>query len=136
MSSPASLISDPLRTERQPDGRRRLLRELVVEAENATYTIPGDTITDFSSIPWYGRILVRWSRVDIAGVVHDYLYVTQPISRAAADRGWRVVAQAGERHANSFQAWVGWLALRVGGRRAWNKYRRRLTAASRSASED
>jgi hypothetical protein len=121
----ARMKSGPMRTERQSDGRRRLLRDLDVEVEATTYTIPEDTITDFSSIPWFGRILVRWSRVDIAGVVHDYLYEEQTVTRAAADRVWRVVAMAGERHANAFQAWVGWMALRIGGWIAWNKRRAR-----------
>ena len=127
MSSSTVLESGPLQTERQPDGRRLLLRELVLNVEGKPYTIPEATITDFSSIPWFGRILVRWSRVDIAGVVHDFLYQAQTVSRAAADRVWRVTAQAGERHANAFQAWVGWWALRIGGRIAWNRQRRRLS---------
>ena len=28
--------------------------------------------TDYSSLPWAKRWLVNWSRVDIAGVVHDH----------------------------------------------------------------
>jgi len=111
-----------------------LLRELEVEVDGETYAIPKGTVTDFSSIPWFGRILVRWSRVDIAGVVHDYLYREQSGSRAAADRVWRIAAQAGERHASAFQAWVGWAALRIGGWIAWNRIRRRLSAASPSAT--
>jgi len=109
------LVSGPLQTERQGDGRRRLLRDLVVEVDGLQITIPAGTLTDFSSIPWYGRILVRWSKVDIAGVVHDWLYQTAFTSRARADKIWRLVAVAGDHHANAFQAWVGWLALRVGG---------------------
>ena len=112
---PTRLVSGPLQTERQRDGRRRLLRDLVVDVDGQQITIPAGTLTDFSSIPWFGRILVRWSKVDIAGVVHDWLYQTAFTSRARADRIWRLVANAGEHHANSFQAWAGWLALRVGG---------------------
>lgn len=79
-----------LRTERLSDGRRKLLRDLVVEIGGADpITIPAGFVTDFSSIPWFARALVRWSRVDIAGVVHDWLYTTSELSRRQADRLWR-----------------------------------------------
>jgi len=78
-------------------------------------------------IPWYGRILVRWSKVDIAGVVHDWYYQTGATSRARADEIWRLVAMAGTYHANAIQAWIGWFALRVGGWIAWRRYRRQDT---------
>jgi len=74
--------------------------------------------------PWYGRMLVRCSKVDIAGVVNDWFYQTGATSRARADAIWRLVAVAGTHHASAFQTWVGWLALRVGGWLAWRRYRR------------
>ena len=117
------LVSGLLQTERQRDGRRRLLRDLVVDVAGQQITIPAGTLTDFSSIPWFGRILVRWSKVDIAGVIHDWLYQTAFISRARADKIWRLVAMAGEHHANAFQAWVGWFALRLGGWITWYRFR-------------
>ena len=123
MKEHTRLIGDMMQTERREDGRRFLLRDLDVEIGGDPLTIPAGTITDFSSIPWYGRILVRWSKVDIAGVVHDWYYQTGATSRARADAIWRLVAMAGTYHANAFQAWVGWLALRVGGWIAWRRYR-------------
>ncbi len=117
------LVSGNLQTERQKDGRRRLLRDLVVEVEGLLITVPAGTSTDFSTIPWFGRVLVRWSKVDIAGVVHDRLYQTAFTPRARADKIWRLVAVAGDHHANAFQAWVGWLALRLCGWKAWNRHR-------------
>ena len=123
MSRPSTVVGDLMQTERLPNGRRRLLRDLVVEVESERITVPKDTETDFSSIPWFGRILVHWSKVDIAGVVHDWLYLTGVYSRAKSDRIWRLVAMSGEHHANAFQAWVGWFALRIGGWIAWNRLR-------------
>ena len=76
-TDPAKLVSDWLRTERQPNGTRILLRELNVDVDSTVINVPEGISTDFSTIPWYGRFLVRWSRVDIAGVVHDYLYHKQ-----------------------------------------------------------
>jgi len=132
MPTPTRLVSGPLQTERQPDGCRRLLRDLVVEVDGREFTVPEGTVTDFSSIPWFGRILVRWSKVDIAGVVHDWLYQTATTSRARADRIWRLIAVAGDHHANWFQAWVGWLALRVGGWLAWSRWRKQDAARQTS----
>ena len=126
------LVGGPLQTERMPDGRRRLLRELVVEVEGERIRVPAGTVTDFSSIPWLGRVLVRFSKVDIAGVVHDWLYQTGVTSRARADEIWRLLAESGEHRANAFQARTGWLALRAGGGPAWRRYRRRDAARADS----
>jgi hypothetical protein len=121
---PTRLISGRLQTERLENGRRSLLRALVVEVDGVRIEVPPGTDTDFSSIPWIARMLVKWSRVDIAGVVHDWLYRTGDLSRARADTIWRLVALAGEHHANWLQAWLGWLGLRAGGWWAWCRHRR------------
>jgi len=123
MADLARLVSGALQTERLGDGRRKLLRELVVEVESENFTVPQNTETDFSTIPWLGRLLVHWSKVDIAGVVHDWLYQSGHTSRAHADRVWRITAISGEHHANAVQGWAGWLALRLFGWIAWNRYR-------------
>lgn len=117
------LISGLLQTERQPDGSRQLLRELIVEVHDKTITVPARFVTDFSSIPWFGRCLVRWSKVDIAGVVHDRLYATGQLTRCESDTIWRKTARAGECHANFFQAWTCWFFLRIGGWFIWNRLR-------------
>ena len=123
MKEHTRIVGKMMQTERMADGRRRLLRDLLVEIEGEPVTIPADTRTDFSSIPWFGRMLVRWSKVDIAGVVHDWYYQTGTTTRSRADAVWRIVAMAGTHRANAFQAWVGWFALRVGGGIAWHRYR-------------
>jgi hypothetical protein len=122
------LVSKALQTERLGNGHRKLLRTLTVKIDQEYITIPKNTKTDYSSIPWYGRVLVRWSKVDIAGVVHDWLYAegklaNESISRTKADGIWRRVALAGEHHANFIQAWICWFFLRIGGWLAWNKCR-------------
>lgn len=125
MTDSTRLVSGPLRTERMGNGRRRLLRDLTVEVAGDQITVPFGTETDFSSIPWFGRMLVRWSKVDVAGVVHDWLYQTGVTSRSHADDIWRLVAIAGEHRANAFQAWTAWLGLRLGGWYAWLQHRQR-----------
>jgi len=124
-SMSVELVSGPLQTERLPDGKRKLLRDFVISINGKEYTIPDKNFTtDYSSIPWYGRFIVRWSKVDIAGVVHDYLYVTGIETRKYSDEVWRLVALSGEHHANRLQARICWLALRIGGGPPWRKYRR------------
>ena len=105
----------PLRVERLPDGRRVLLEDLVVRIDGRTITVPAGFTTDYSSIPWLARPLVRWSKVDIAGVVHDYLVRPgSQMRRRDADKIWYLLAQCGEHAANEMQAWLGWLGLRIG----------------------
>ncbi len=135
MKEHTRVVGNMMQTERREDRKRRLLRDLIVEIEGDRITIPADTVTDFSSIPWYGRILVRWSKVDIAGVVHDWFYQTGATSRARADEIWRLMAMAGKHHANAVQAWIGWLALRLGGWLAWRRYRCQDTTNVTAAEE-
>ena len=126
MDHETTIVGGNLRTERLPNGKRTLLRALTVRLGGEggeDITVPAGTETDFSSIPWFGRILVRWSRVDIAGVVHDYLYAEQSKSRREADRIWRDVAIAGEHSANWVQVTIGYLALRISGWISWARKR-------------
>ena len=125
MTAQTKIVGESMQTERREDGQRILLRDLKVEIEGDPITVPAGTTTDFSSIPWYGRILVRWSKVDIAGVVHDWLYESGDTSRARADAIWRLLAVSGEHSANAIQAYIGWFALRIGGWIAWHRYRQK-----------
>ena len=112
-----------LQVGRTPNGKRTLLRPLCVAVNRAgsqlrCVTVCQGFVTDYSSLPLGTRWLVNWSRVDVAGVVHDYLYrngTQLGFSRAEADRIWRWVASAGRRRALCHQAWIGWLALRLCG---------------------
>ena len=120
-----------LQAEKCADGRRRLLREIRVDVsrkvnKSEIITVPTDFVTDYSSLPWGTRWLMHWSRVDVAGVVHDYLYRcgagVPSYTKAHADRIWRSVALSGDRRAWWHQAWLGWIALRLFG---WRSFRRR-----------
>ena len=124
MADPAKLIGGNLQTERLSDGKRTLLRGLKMQVEDEKLTVPTGTVTDYSSIPWIGRGLVHWSKVDIAGVVHDWLYQTGIVDRKRADEIWYLIAISGEHSANKFQAYVAWKGLRAGGWAVWNRYRK------------
>ena len=113
----------PLSTTRLSDGHRQLNRDYQLEIDDIRYRLKKGFVTDFSSYPWYARLIVRFSKVDIAGVIHDWLYCRGEMSRAEADEIWRQVAMAGTSHANPIQAWLSLLGLRIGGWVSWNKYR-------------
>ena len=124
-----------LKVQRCDDGRRRLVEPLHVDVssddnDRQIVEIPaGKFVTDYSSLPFGTRWVVHWSRVDVAGVVHDYMYRTDaelPDSgrrwnRWRIDRVWRMIALSGDHRANCVQAWVCWLAMLVGGCASYQK---------------
>lgn len=111
---------------RRRDGRRILLAAFAFVVEGRRFEIPEGFDTDYSSYPPLTSWVVRWSRVALAGLIHDYLYRTQVVPRAEADRIWRLVARTGSHSASSAQAWVSWVGLRVGGWWAWRRHARAL----------
>ena len=102
----------PLQVERLGDGRRRLLRALryEVDGEDDPVEVPEGFVTDFSSDP-VG--LLDWSKVDVAGVVHDYLYQNPKRigSRWREDIIWFKIARAGEWKTSLLPACLGFLGL-------------------------
>ena len=104
-------ISGPLRTKRLPTGERQLLFPFVLRVQNRTINVPSGFVTDFSTIPFFARSLVDWSKVDVAGVVHDYLYSRPCTNRLDDDRTWRRVARSGSHRANAAQAWLCYAAI-------------------------
>ncbi len=124
------VIGGALQTERTASGRRKLLRALVVRTGPCgghTVTVPQGFNTDFSSIPWFARFVVDWSKVDVAGVVHDYLYTVAGsdkygCNRASIDMVWYRIAVSGQRRANLLQAAVCWFFIRLFG---WASYRKK-----------
>ena len=114
MPASAVLFSGPLQTERLPSGRRRLLRELSVHVDGRLRIAPKGFETDFSTLTRLGHAFVDWSRVDVAGVIHDALY-SRRVNRRQADREWRLIARSGKHRAMLWQAWLCWLVLRLVG---------------------
>ena len=129
------VVGGALQTERRPDGKRKLLRELQVRIGGQRITVPCEFVTDFSSIPTLLHWVVRWSRVDVAGVVHDFLYARGTLNRSEADGVWFKVARSGEHRANLLQAAACWAALRLFGWCVWiRSANRHGRAASRIAA--
>lgn len=119
-----------LRTMRISDGKRLLLRPLVVRVTvgegQRTIVIPAGFDTDYSSIPVALHWFVHWSKVDMAGVIHDWLYRVGGMDRKEADLIWRDVALTGDHRASKFQAQACYVVgLRIGARLSWCRYRRK-----------
>ena len=132
-AQPTKVVTGPLRVERQPNGDRKLLNDLGVLVDTrftgkvnvspgtgslqcqgkagTKITVYYTFISDYSSIPTPFQWVVHWSKVDIAGVIHDFLYRNTDCSRTEADRVWWKLARAGGHRADPLQAWLCWLML-------------------------
>lgn len=151
-----TLKSQPLQTQRLTDGKRELTRELVVEVDGEQIVVEKGFVTDFSSYPmmafvgiltlfaaifpngWLAFPLLflvpKYSKVDIAGVVHDYFYQRGGKSKYAADKIWYQLAMAGDHRANFFQAFAGrWVGLFVFGWGMWWHHRKSREANTSNA---
>ena len=136
--SKSCVIGLRLQTERLSDGRRELSRSLRIKVPGFgdKIEIPKGFDTDYSSIPSFLHWIVRWSKVDVAGVVHDWLYRRGDLPRSEADRIWRLVALTGEHSANGIQAWTCWLGLRLFGGAAWSNHSVERNQAVRDVSQN
>ena len=125
-----------LKTSRQPNGHRKLTGVLMVRElstvlstnvhvqPNAPGAVPSGSVTrrriivgpgfttDLSSVPTPLQWVVRWSQVDVAGVVHDFLYRDTNIPRAVADDVWWELARSGAVGVGRCRAWLCWVVLR------------------------
>jgi hypothetical protein len=125
----------PLQCERLPDGRRVLLRDLKIRVDADVIKVPEGFVTDFSSWP---RFLPgpNFSKIDVAGVVHDALFRwgrigeskdSRKVGYVEANQIWFKVARAGghdDARASWLGAWVGRIGLWVGGYPTWRRYRK------------
>ena len=136
--STAKRTSEYMRVDRLDNGKRRLVRDLVIDlgvnvgldeeefpnftlSPNGTtvVTVPAGFVTDFSSIPAFARALYRFDSVDLAACCHDLAYRVA-VPRGIADRIWEIVATSGERRVGRIRGWLGRAGLRVGGWFAYN----------------
>ena len=121
-----------LRLERCSDGKRQLLQDfrvtvMVGKDEQREITVPAGFKTDFSSIPSALQWTMHWTKVDVAGVVHDWLYAnaqTLNMTKLQTDRIWWDIARSGEIRAHPVQAAAGWLALITVGCLVWLRYKK------------
>ena len=120
-----------LQVERMPDGRRKLLRPLILELDGEQIVIPSNFETDYSSWPrWLPG--PNYSRVDLAGVVHDYCFKHatlglggREVGYVESNRVWYRIAKAGTSWTKCPLLWAlaGRAGLFVGAWWQWYRYR-------------
>lgn len=109
------------------EGEWRLFADLDYETRTGqVLTIPHGFITDLASIPRVFHVLIPVNgKHRAAAIVHDYLYVTQIMSRAESDRIFlEAMEDLGVRWS---QRWAMYSAVRIGGWLPWRKNTRAIT---------
>lgn len=79
---------------------------------------------DGASIPGVAQSMLMGAKenYEIAGLFHDWAYREQ-MPRALADQVFHIIARSGSRQVGPIRGWLGWAALRVGGWKAYRRYR-------------
>lgn len=117
----------PLETRKTSRNKWALTAPLVYRSDIAgvgDMRVPIGFRTDYASVPRIPLFyMVDGDTAHEAAVVHDYLYYIGMFPRDVADAVFREACiVSGE---GSFRAWRMFVGVRVGGWKAWNKYRRR-----------
>lgn len=97
-----------------------LERALIYDYGDVTITVPAGFGSDMASIP---AVLQPFLPVNdlhrAASVLHDYLYYSQPVSRALADAIFRTAMR--ESGVGWLKRWSMWVGVRAGGWLAWRR---------------
>ena len=109
-----------LRPHRDKPGGK-LTQALVWEHKRfGVFTVPEGFDTDFASVPRALWLLCPpWGRYQEAAVLHDYLYHSQTVTRAEADRIFLLVMI--EDGTKVWRAYAMYYAVRIFGGFAWKK---------------
>jgi hypothetical protein len=112
------MFTTPLQLEASRPGHWLLIKDLIWRSDTERIVVPAGTSTDLASIPRPLRgILNQNGNSRRPAVLHDYLYQTQSLPRAAADEIFRrALAADGMGAVERFAYWAG---VRLGGWLAW-----------------
>lgn len=125
-----SSFTTPLIVEAQDDGCTwKLIQpfeyEIGVLGSGAKILVPAGFVTDFASVPQiFWNILPPWGQYGKAAVLHDFLYKTQPVTRALCDS---IFLEA--MYSLSVPYWKRiaiYLGVRLGGMKAWEGHSEEL----------
>lgn len=107
---------NPLQVELQPDRKQwRLLAPFsYLDPDHGLIEVPAGEVTDFASVP---RLPLTFALLGqyghAAAALHDHLYATGWLPRAAADR---VLLNALRSSGIArWRAWLMWVGVRIGG---------------------
>ena len=103
-----------------PDGRTWWLdRALTYVRDGMTIKVPRGFETDYASVPRaFYALFPPWDTYGPAAVVHDWLYWSQPVSRAEADGIFREAM--GVLEVPAWKRQTLYLAVRAFGQEAWD----------------
>lgn len=91
-----------------------------IKRTGQTIVVPGGFVTDFASVPWYGRTFISvLGRHSIPAIVHDYLYWEQRCTRAQADEIFKEAMT--EYSTSGFSKTVAYNAVKYGAGGAWDQ---------------
>ena len=111
-----SRFPEPLHVELQTDRETwRLLAPFSYLAPaHGLITVPAGFETDFASVPrWPLAFALLGQYGHAAAVLHDWLYTTAQLSRAAADRVFLSALRSSG--IARWRAWLMWAGVRIGG---------------------
>lgn len=128
-----ALVGKPLQVERSTKGQRVTLRDLSYCWRGEVFKVPAGFTTDYSSYPlaflyflvpvliwffdasplwgWTLLLIPHWSRVDLAGIFHDWAWRSGAMSFMKANLLWLHIATSGAHRANLAQGVAGFLGL-------------------------
>lgn len=114
-----------------PAKMREMLADLVWETETARRVIKKGFKSDLYSVEWLGKLVVPDVVEHLApAILHDEAYTRQDISRKEADdmflEAMKSVGIA------MWRRWAIYLAVRIGGGRAWRRNKRERTSNPRA----
>jgi hypothetical protein len=125
MASPKGRFVTRLHMRPLPDRRWEIIGDFIYDSPKyGRVTVPDGFICDLNSIPrplWWVSTPADFPH---AGVLHDYLYATQTMSRGDADGLYREALHAEGAH--KFRRVTRWMTLRAFGWIAFRKHRKNL----------
>jgi len=118
----AHLVSGKIQFEVIGGDKLRMISSFVVHVLNKDWIINVGDESDLASFPWLAYTLYDPFEGAAASVWHDLRYIRGDVTRKEADQGWYDLAIVGHSEATrmpKWKAWIGYMALRIGGWRYW-----------------
>lgn len=106
-------------------GYYRVKRDWKVEVSGRSYLVPAGFNFDGDSVPRWP--IIYWIAKGRSGLkapcIHDWLYITQPVSRRQADQAYLFMMQ----HSGVEKRWqiIHYLGVRIGGWVGWRQNAKR-----------
>ena len=106
-----------------------LTAPLKYQGNREAFTVPMGFGTDFASVPRaFWSVFPPYGKHTKSAVLHDWLYVTQPVSRKDADGLFRrTMREAG---VSRWRRYTMWAAVRAAGWVYWRRSAKRLRDSS------